>query len=537
MEEYEKLALKFFDIPKLYPLQEKVLQELDKETVQNVLAIMPTGSGKTLLYALTALKKNRLVIVISPLIALIRNQVQRMLKAHIEIAFFSHDQTQEEKLENYQSFHQKKARLLFLSPERLGSFPIPFAPYMVVVDEAHCLLSWGSQFRPEYLKLSKTIELLKPEKILGLTATASSKGQKILENLLFPASYGKVSRITSSPLGTHIHVQSQRCATEQEKWLMLTLLLKKNRLHSIIYFPRRTQCDEAAQKLNKLDIKAISYHAGIPSHIRIEKLDYLTKHLASSDKPLVICATSAFGMGIDLKNISLVLCYGFPGNIEEFFQMIGRGGRQGEPSQGVLLWTGADPKKRWFQFNATYPSLSLLKKEIAHFKEYPEPSHLSNPDLWEPIMSALRLCGNLEETNHYQVSWKEKLEDLKKALPSSPTQRGQFLESLIDKKKSSFRSYIESPTDNDLRILRYYESQNKCTLEPQIRYIPQSQNFSLYEKFQSQAKESLMQLEMLAKATQCRLKQASLFFGQTPFHHCNQCDLCLEKNNYAQTSP
>jgi ATP-dependent DNA helicase RecQ len=583
------LAKKHFGIETLRPEQLTVLKEIFEN--KGVLATLPTGGGKTLLYALPALfyEKQGPVVVISPLIALMRDQMKRMLSASIPSCTLNSEQNDQDRLEAMKAIKTKTACLIFLSPERLHvpyirDLMIKVQPSIVVVDEAHCVASWGHHFRPEYTNIHKIFEAINPQKILALTATAGSRTQQDIIKYIFPSSY-EVKLYSSFPLRDHIALKSERVFSLEEKWRkLLSLLHKTTSQKSLVYFPTRQACEDYAKKLRKEKIKAFVYHAGLSKEERQQCELYVQK----TTQKIVICATNAFGMGIDLKSLQLVMVYGFPSHIEEFLQMIGRAGRQGEPSEGILLWSGDDPVRREYQFHDSFPDkktffqeaqklLTLLPQEA--FERVFVPSidllkHLTLKDDFKKqkklysYLSILRICQCLEEPSSFAnedyitFSLKGKsFESLFSELPSSKTQRGELLLALKQEmgplafdspsltftcslpklaslSKLSFETIcrvFDSYKDVDAlayKIIPHTLIKNGVFLTSNLEYL--KNHFFRYLSIRAQQLEGLQELIKFAKTNACLIEELKSYFcPNDPFtsqtKSCSTCSNCLKR--------
>lgn len=581
LDRWTAIAQDRFGIPQLRPAQQAVLAAVLSH--RDVLATLPTGSGKTLLYALPALTSTSgPVLVICPLISLMRDQVRRMTEAGIPSVLFTSDQSEEERRSAWADFNSEATRLVFVSPERLvlPSFVRALRRrgiFMAVVDEAHCVTAWGPSFRPEYTRIGQILADLQPEHVLALTATAARASRKIIIDQVFPP--GRTAReIVFSPLRQNIHVEAERHPTEVLKWERLVEILRNDDFQkAIVYFPRRTLCDESARKLRQAGLHSVSYHAGLTRDERRRVEEYV--HVAN--KPLVICATQAFGMGVDVSGITTVVVFGFPGGIEEFFQMIGRAGRGGEQSRGILLWTGADPRKREFQFEASYPSADIMTyaigKAARHFpgtgaqRVVPETTLAdamgfdTNDTKFPGVLAALRLTGALEtpiiHQSYLEIQHRTDPFRICRELPTGRTRRGLFwssLERLVGEgwsERNVTSSVVPVPLlceESRLswqqceEILIHHQDRNEIswrvvTTDPADPWhtirggeAEAIRGLTRYLAIRTSFSESLGQLERLARSQSCRLMAAERFFGArgevAGAFACRQCDLCIPKH-------
>ena len=590
----EQLLSQHFKVPRLREAQRNVLEILANSA--GVLATLPTGAGKTLLYALPALATTSgPVLVICPLISLMRDQVRRMRDAQISCVLFTSDQTEEERKQSYALLFSGKVRLIFVSPERLvlpsflealGKVSIS----MAVVDEAHCVVSWGMGFRPEYSDLGKFLARLRPPKILALTATASRASRKTIRESVFPPGF-PVHEIVHSPLASNVFVEVRRVFSEDEKWLSLTSVLRETKFEkAIVYFTKRDQCEKAAVALRKQKIHAVAYHAGL----KREERQSVESYLHANANPVVVCATLAFGMGIDISGVSLVAVMGFPSNIEEYFQMIGRAGRRGEAARSVLVWSGSDPKRRYFQFVESFPEVSTVRGSLErlgtcfpgqHSRRFVKMEHLEkllagsgkNDEKYrESIVSALRVLKALEvpayNESYLAVTFAAhtSAESVLLSLPPGVTRRSRFFEALCGFHEGPWRQLKGAqalvPTsalsdealqswDKCFEILNHAAGQGalqfvvhdsatmragllfKGTLQAAVADLPK------YSAARAQFLESLSQLEKLAQSQYCRLAASEEFFAAKAIqgaararYSCMQCDLCLQRVNKSSSA-
>lgn len=594
VDKCESIAREHFNIQKLTRPQRTVLDILNKKS--HVLATLPTGSGKTLLYALPAMVfKEGLVIVISPLISLIRDQALRMAKASIPVAYLTSEQDDESKRKQWQDIKRQRVKMVFVSPERFVH-PDFFEQIkqthisMVTVDEAHCAVTWGNQFRPEYGLIAKVLQDIDPKKVLALTATASSSTCLEIIDRVFHKK-DAVETLSFFPLAKNIVAKSVRTYSKKSQWSKLLLLLKESESKKIIvYFQTRKLCELASKAIKKENLKSCVYHAGIEKEFRKSTEDYIRL----SNEKIIICATSAFGMGIDLNNVSLVIVFGFPIGIEDFFQMIGRAGRKGEKSQGVLLWTGSCPIKRDYHLQRSFLDkkdfltlanrfLTVIPKQkndynivtrsqMSSYLDYNSLS-LNSEDLkdqyLENTISVLRISGALcdlvdrEEYFSFEENDQEKfLENLSfilAKLPAYTTKRSLVFNAL--KKIVHDNAFYHSSKNKFLISLKEFKIRtslkNSCIKKVMLHYRSQFKfNFEVFKGSESyilRGNESLLNQDLkkylsirkgifesfnellkFAKNSSCRLRSLRKYFSSSMDSHedsfCKQCDYCESKS-------
>lgn len=317
-------------------------EEIIRDVLQgkNVLGMLKTGSGKSICYQLPAKVLPHLTIVVSPLISLMIDQV-REAKAFgfKEVAALHSMQTWEER--QYILHHLHTYKLLYISPELIQQQSIlnlcsRRKLSLFVIDEAHCISQWGHDFRPDYLRLHTVINALGDPPVLALTGTATPAVQDDIQRQL---QLHHMARHLYKIDRENIALVLEKVVDDQEKLDMLVSLLKNYKVPTIIYFSSRKMTEQMAQTLQlHLEHRSIAYyHGGMDANDRL-KVQQQFMH----DQLQIICCTSAFGMGINKKNIRLVIHYQMPSNIEAFIQEIGRAGRDGEQSVSCVLYKDGD---------------------------------------------------------------------------------------------------------------------------------------------------------------------------------------------------
>lgn len=315
--------------------QEEIVSSLLKG--QDVFAAMPTGGGKSLCYQLPSLILPGVTVVISPLIALMKDQTEGALQHGIAAACINSSLPEEDTIRVYRELHQGKIKLLYISPERfaLTSFTVSLKELnisLIAVDEAHCLSEWGHDFRPDYLSLCRIRELFPDTIIAAFTATATRQVQediirklRLKNPLVVRASFDRPE--LSYRIVKKLQVNNQ----------LLRLLKERQGKAGIVYRTSRKDVEKTAAFLVKNNIKALPYHAGLSDEERA-----LNQEKFNNDEVDVIVATIAFGMGIDKSNISYVIHGDLPKNIEGYYQETGRAGRDGSDSECILLFSRGD---------------------------------------------------------------------------------------------------------------------------------------------------------------------------------------------------
>ena len=322
-----------FGFEKFRPNQEDIINCI--LSGKDTLAIMPTGGGKSICFQLPALLFAGITIVISPLIALMKDQVDSLKANGIEACFINSSQTESERQFYIESLKSNIIKLVYVAPESLSFLDNLFNSLtvsLIAIDEAHCISAWGHDFRPAYTNLGYLKNRFPSTPILALTATADKATRKDIStqlNLVNPQIF--IASFDRKNLSLEV-----RPALDRVKQIVDFIANKPNE-SGIIYCLSRKTTEELAEKLQKTGVNAKAYHAGLDGKIRSQTQDQFI-----NDDCQVVCATIAFGMGIDKSNVRWVIHYNLPKNIEGYYQEIGRAGRDGLPSETVLFESYGD---------------------------------------------------------------------------------------------------------------------------------------------------------------------------------------------------
>ncbi len=340
---------KHFGFDNFLPFQEQIISDILNK--KDVLAILPTGGGKSLCYQLPALALEGITIVISPLISLMKDQVGGLKDNNIPAVYLNSSVGVKEERLVKERLKSGEVKLLYVAPERIlksgflnfiGELPIS----LIAIDEAHCISEWGHDFRPSYRSLSEVREKFPETPVLALTATATAKVIKDIESQLGFVNHGFYRGSFDRKNLTYL-IQPKVNAYNN----ILDYILKNSKESGIIYCHSRAAVDQMAYNLNIDGIKALPYHAGLTTKERTANQEQFM-----DDKAQVIVATIAFGMGIDKPDIRFVIHHDIPKNIEGYYQETGRAGRDGKNSKCILFFSYADKMKHeWFIKQKTDP--------------------------------------------------------------------------------------------------------------------------------------------------------------------------------------
>jgi len=330
---------KHFGYEQFRPLQEEIIR--DALAGRDVFVLMPTGGGKSLCFQLPALTREGLTIVVSPLIALMKDQVDALQASGIPATYLNSTLGRDEAKARWRGLHRGEYRMLYVAPERLmlETFlerALNWNIVQIAIDEAHCISEWGHDFRPEYRELKKLREHFPDVPVMALTATATERvGADIVKELKLRDPRCYMASFNRPNLSYRVVPKSS--PYEQ----LLAFIRSRPNDSGIIYCASRKSTDSLARNLNDDGISAKPYHAGLTTGER-------TKHQESflRDDVRVITATIAFGMGINKPNVRFVVHYDLPKNLESYYQETGRAGRDGLPSECVLLFSASDVAKQ-----------------------------------------------------------------------------------------------------------------------------------------------------------------------------------------------
>jgi ATP-dependent DNA helicase RecQ len=346
---------KYFGFSSFRPLQQEIIS--DSLAGRDVFAVLPTGGGKSLCFQLPALIRPGLTVVVSPLIALMKDQVDALQAAGVAATFLNSSLATGESRPRLRGLHNGEFRLLYVAPERLmlSGFLEDLKKWNVslfAIDEAHCISEWGHDFRPEYRQLRTMRGLFPGVPMMALTATATTR---VRDDIVAQLHFKDPARYVASFNRPNLiyRVAAKAGAYEQ----ILSYVRSRPRESGIIYCQARKTTEDLARKLSQDGVKALPYHAGLENSERSRNQEQFLR-----DEARIICATIAFGMGINKPNVRFVIHHDLPKNIEGYYQETGRAGRDGLPGECLLLFSPGD-RVRQMRFIDEKPD--PREKEIA----------------------------------------------------------------------------------------------------------------------------------------------------------------------------
>lgn len=356
MTQARDILKQFWGYDSFRPMQEEIVEKA--LSGEDVLAILPTGGGKSICFQVPAMMREGLALVVTPLIALMKDQVQNLEARGIRAIAIHAGMSRHEVDLALNNAAYGDFKFLYVSPERLGTEL--FRSYIdllkisfIVVDEAHCISQWGYDFRPEYLKIND-IRKLVDAPVIALTATATPRvAQDIMDRLRRPQGGGEFKLLRSGFERPNLSYIVRECRDKSGQTLNICRSVGGS---GIIYMRHRRKCEELATFLSQNGVSASYYHAGLSSAVRSER----QAEWKCGDIRVMVC-TNAFGMGIDKPDVRFVLHMSLPDSLESYFQEAGRAGRDGKRSYAVLLWNQTDVRNLDQIFQVSFPSLEYIE--------------------------------------------------------------------------------------------------------------------------------------------------------------------------------
>jgi len=379
---------------------------------KDVLLVMPTGSGKSLCYQSPGIARGGTALVISPLIALMKDQVAKLKEQGFKVERIHSGRDSTSSRQACVDYLSGSLQFLFIAPERLrlSGFPEMLAkrkPTLVAVDEAHCISQWGHDFRPDYRRLGEHLPKLRPAPVIALTATATPLVQNdIAEQLGLP----QLTRFIDGFRRVNLAIEAVEVVPSQRAAMTSELLADEERRPAIVYTPTRKQAASLAAELAG-EFPTAAYHAGLNADLRRRVQEQFL-----AGKIEVMVATIAFGMGIDKPDVRTVIHTALPGSLEAYYQEVGRAGRDGAPSRAILMHSYADRYTHDFFFERDYPDVAVLDRIFAALRDEPQEKVglqgklRIDPDLFDKALEKLWIHGGgvldyAERITRGQPSW------------------------------------------------------------------------------------------------------------------------------------
>jgi ATP-dependent DNA helicase RecQ len=358
----KEVLKKYWNYDSFRPLQEDIIEHVLKEN--STLALLPTGAGKSLCYQIPGIILGGVTVVISPLVALMKDQVQHLKKRGIKAEQLHAGSSFKEMAVILDSVSRKEIQFLYVSPERLKNSEFLRRAQLwdiklVAVDEAHCISKWGHDFRPAYQEINNFLKLVSNPKIIALTATATAK---VIQDILLALEIPKAKVFSTSFARKNL---SFIVSSSNHKSESIRQCIEKTDGSVIVYARTRKACVEIAAYLNSMQINALFYHAGLSAEDREKRQEAWI-----NDQAKVMVATNAFGMGIDKPNVRLVLHSHLCDNLEAYYQEAGRAGRDADAARAICFIDSADAYYIRNSLLLKYPELETLSKVYASLASY-----------------------------------------------------------------------------------------------------------------------------------------------------------------------
>jgi ATP-dependent DNA helicase RecQ len=354
IDQYQQILTKYWGFTSFRPLQEEIIRSVAEG--KDTLGLMPTGGGKSITFQVPAMAEEGICLVITPLIALMKDQVNRLNELEIKSLAIHSGMTAEEIDNTLENAVFGDYKFLYISPERISTrvFQAKVTRLnlsMVVIDEAHCISQWGYDFRPSYLKIASLRDFV-DQKVPFLALTASATPH-VIEDIMKKLAFRGKNVLKTSFDRKNISYLVRKI---EEKGTYLVKTLQKIKGSGIVYVRSRKRCKEVAELLVANGISADFYHAGLTDELRDRK-----QAAWMTEETRVIVATNAFGMGIDKSEVRFVIHWDIPDSIESYFQESGRCGRDGKPAYAVLLYTHADKTRLTDTIRKKFPPIDKIK--------------------------------------------------------------------------------------------------------------------------------------------------------------------------------
>ena len=567
MNKYQEILKQYWGYDSFRDLQEEIITSIGEG--KDTLGLMPTGGGKSITFQVPALAQEGICIVITPLIALMKDQVQNLRKREIKALAIYSGMTRQEILTALENCIFGNYKFLYISPERLDTeiFRTKLRSMkvsMITVDESHCISQWGYDFRPAYLKIAEIRELLPEVPVLALTATATPEVvTDIQARLKFRE--GNVFRMSFERKNLAYIVRKTDNKTKE-----LLYILQRISGSAIIYVRNRRRTKEITELLMNEGITTDFYHAGLDNAVK----DLRQKRWQSGEVRVMV-ATNAFGMGIDKPDVRIVLHLDLPDSPEAYFQEAGRAGRDGEKAYAVILYSKSDKTTLHKRVVDTFPDKEYILNVYEHLQYYYQMAMgdgfqcIREFNLEEfcrkfkyfpvPVDSALKIltqAGYLEYTdeqdNSSRILFTIRRDELYKL-----REMGKEAEALI---QSILRSYTGVFTDyayiseeslavrTGLTRQQIYNILVTLTKRRIVDYIPRKKTPyiiytrerlelrflhippSVYEERKARYEARIKAMEEYVTTENiCRSRMLLRYFGEKNEHNCGQCDVCLSK--------
>lgn len=562
---YKKILKQYWGYDSFRGIQQEIIESIGSG--KDTLGLMPTGGGKSITFQVPALAKEGLCLVITPLIALMKDQVQNLKRRGIRALAIYSGMNRQDIVTTLENCIFGNYKFLYISPERLDSelFQTKLKKMnvnMITVDESHCISQWGYDFRPAYLKIADIRQLLPNVPILALTATATPEVVSDIQARL-GFKQENVFRMSFERKNLAYVVRNTDNKSDE-----LLYILRKMSGSAIVYVRNRRKTKEIAELLKNEQITAEFYHAGLDNAAKD-----IREQLWKDGKSRVMVATNAFGMGIDKPDVRLVIHMDLPDSIEAYFQEAGRAGRDGEKAYSVILYSNADKARLQKRIPDNFPEKEYIREVYEHVQYYYQMAMGDGQGCMRPFDledfcrkfrhfpiqadSALRIltqAGYLEYTdsqeNASRLLFTLKRDELYKLRETDDTTE-MLIQTILRSYTGLFTDYVfisekALSTRTGLTLQEIYERLVGLAQRGIVHYIPQKNTpYIIYtrarvekqeiritpEVYEERKKRFQLRIEhMIEYATAyypCRSRMLLSYFGEKNNHNCGICDTCV----------
>ncbi|MBX9449173.1 MAG: RecQ family ATP-dependent DNA helicase [Taibaiella sp.] len=532
---------------------------------KDVLTILPTGGGKSLCYQLPSVILPGTALVISPLIALMNDQVQSLVGRNIRAAAIHSGMTRSEVQEIYDALLHDNIKLLYVSPERLVSeeflqIATQIEWSVLVIDEAHCISEWGHDFRPLYRNIHMLYDLLSFRSKIALTASATAR---VREDICRQLAFADPSIFRQSIYRANI---SYSVSTSEHKFSDILSVTRQE--SEIIYCPTRIKTEEIAAFFNQHQKEAVAFHAGLPHHWKKE----IQKKWTHSDK-LIMAATNAFGMGIDKPNVRKVIHFAPPYSLESYYQEAGRAGRDGQPAAAHLFYNPRDLEQLESDTERRFPAFDLIRESYEAICNslkigvgtgietlyFPDPVQVAR-NFGIPLLPLLHAIKIIEQNGywswqhddhmHHSARFLVQRQDLE-ALKDYHPQQFEFAIQLLRMYGgimhfetrihiADIASFVHTTYEEIVHLLQWLDRQGVISYKPAqsgsslyflenrvpagLFHIDRQHLQFLKERHKDKVKAMIAYIQ---NDQTCRSIQLGRYFGENNLEPCHQCDVCI----------
>ena len=565
----QDILLKYWGYNSFRTSQEAIIDKVLEN--KDVLALLPTGGGKSLCYQVPALAREGICLVISPLISLMKDQIENLDSKGIKASTIKSKSSIDDIVALFDNLKYGHSKFLYLSPERLQSEfilqkikEIPIN--LIAIDEAHCISEWGHDFRPSYRHIKKIREIVPDVTMIALTATAT---KKVIEDIVTNLALKNVSVFKKSFYRDNLAYQ---IFTHENKLGRLEQIFKKNPFPTIVYVNSRRKTEEISNFITSKGFSSTFYHGGMSAEYKSKAFEEWMK-----EEKIIMVATNSFGMGIDKPNVKIVIHLDLPNSIENYVQEAGRGGRNGEKSFSVVLQNENDILSYKRNTLENIPTVKEIKEVHQKLYQYFQVAKGEKPvttfDFNFLAFCQLYKLEQKKTSNIIQILKKNEIIDVnpkfyqKSTILFTTTSKqlihykfnSKLSKKLVDFLLRSFGGVFQKETKiNEFDIAKRLQT-NSTIIKEELKKLEES-NLILYKETNSdeefvflvpredditinrvsktiqsyltqQIKKSEDLISFIKNDTICRSIQLLNYFGETAVSNCGMCDVCIIKKN------